>query len=124
MMARRDPFSPEERTAFVAALEALMGTQGDEYVTLGDADGTVGTFQVAQIDDDYCVYVEWSQADGLRSVGLDLPGGSVVDDEQNGNATITLPGLDAGGTSDVLAHWARSLIGDKALVWKSTINAG
>ena len=119
-MPRPDPFSPHERTELVAALQALMGTQGDEYVAIADSERTVGTFQVAQIDDDYSVYVEWSDAGRLQDVGLDLPGGSVVEDERDGSATITLPGLDAAATSDVLAHWARSLIGDHPLIWETT----
>jgi hypothetical protein len=122
LMARPDPFSPEERTRFVAALAALMGTQGDERVTIADSEGTVASFHVAQVDDDYSVRVQWSQAGRLREVGLDLPGRSIVDEDRDGSATITLPGLDAAATSDVLAHWTHCLIGgDHSLVWEATM---
>lgn len=112
-----DPFSPDQRPAVVAALDDIQGTEGEDQVVIAT---TGGTMDVAHVDDEFAVYLEWDRPGDLTEIGLALPSDAEVFDDQAGTATIGLTGLDAPAVVELLATWAEHLFAGRPFEWSSS----
>jgi hypothetical protein len=114
-----DPFSPEQRPAVVAALDDIHGTEGEDQVIIATSGGTM---DVAHIDDQFAVYLEWDRPGMLDDLGLALPPDAEVFDDSGGNATIGFGTLDAPGVVKLLASWAEQLFEGRPFEWSSSLD--
>lgn len=114
-----DPFSAEQRPAVRAALEAIQGTEGDEQVIIATVGGTL---DVAHLDDEFAVYLEWDGGAPFDQLGLTVPPDGEIHDAGSGNATVSFGALDAAGVVDLLASWAAQVFTDRPMEWSATLD--
>lgn len=116
------PFTSDQLEPLIAALEELEGTESEEQVVVhppGRNRGN-GRFDLAHLDDEYCVYLEWVQDVPLEALELPLPDDHEIYDTHQRNATIGFGDLDAAGVAGLLTRWAPLVFGDAPLVWSAT----
>lgn len=120
------PFTPDRLDPLIAAVQALEGTESEEQVVVHPPgrDRRHGRFDLAHLDDEYCVYLEWVDKVPFEALGLPLPEDHEIYDTHKRNATIGFGDLDAAGVAELFRQWAPLVFGDAPLVWSATAEDG
>jgi hypothetical protein len=122
---REHPFTSDELAPLTAAVQALEGTESEEQVVIhppGRERGH-GRFDLAHLDEEYCVYVEWVEKIPFELLGLPLPEGHEIYDTHQRSATIGFGSLDAASVAELFTRWAPLVFADAPLVWSATAEA-